>query len=123
MQVAADAIGDTAGAVAMLTGASILPPAPVRLEAAAQGDGGALVRWRRRGRSGWRWRDGADMPLGEEREQYRVTVTPAGLPARIAIVDTAAYSVSAAECAAGPMTVEVAQIGTNGASPAAAITF
>ncbi|QKS01919.1 hypothetical protein F9288_03050 [Sphingomonas sp. CL5.1] len=123
VQVAADAVGDTAEVVAMLTGASILPPAPVRLEVAVQGDGSALVRWRRRGRGDWRWRDGADTPLGEEREQYRVTVTPAALPARVAIVDTAMLSISATERAAGPVTVEVAQIGTNGASPTAAITF
>ena len=32
------------------------------------------MRWTRRSRAGWRWIDGVDAPLGEERERYRVTL-------------------------------------------------
>jgi hypothetical protein len=37
--------------------------------------GSAIVRWVRRSRAGWRWIDGADVPLAEEAERYLVTVT------------------------------------------------
>lgn len=123
LRVAADAVADSAEAEVLLTGASILPPSPVRIEAVSQVDGSALVRWRRRGRSGWRWRDGAETPLGEEREQYRVTIAPATLPTRTMTVEVAAALVSAAERAAGPVSISVAQIGTNGISPAAIFSF
>ncbi|MBV8238637.1 MAG: hypothetical protein JO221_07690, partial [Sphingomonas sp.] len=123
VQVAAEAVSDVAETSIVLTGASILPPAPVGLAADDDADGGATIRWRRRGRSGWRWRDGADTPLGEEREQYRVTIVPSGAAARTLAVDTPAARVTAAERAAGPVEVTVAQIGTNGASPAATIVI
>ncbi|WEK44975.1 MAG: phage tail protein [Candidatus Sphingomonas colombiensis] len=116
VRVAADAVVDTAEIETVLTGASILPPAPVSLETDVQTDGGALVRWRRRGRSGWRWRDGADTPLGEEREQYRVVITPGALPPRIVETAANAIAVSAAEREAGAVAISVVQIGTNGTS-------
>ncbi len=59
-RVAAEAAGDAAEIVAVLSGASILPPAPVALAAVNRSDGGATINWRRRARTGWRWRDGAD---------------------------------------------------------------
>lgn len=123
MQVAAEAVSDVAETSVVLTGASILPPAPVGLAVDDDADGGATIRWRRRGRSGWRWRDGADTPLGEEREHYRVTIVPSGAAARTLAVDTPVARVTAAERAAGPVGVTVAQIGTNGASPAATIVI
>src|SRR5204862_3113690 len=61
----------------------------------------------RRGRSGWRWRDGADTPLGEEREHYRVTIVPTGAAARTLAVDAPVARVTAAERAAGPVGVTV----------------
>ncbi|WP_298669816.1 phage tail protein [uncultured Sphingomonas sp.] len=121
LRVAADAVADTAEIELALTGASILPPSPVHLRAEAQPDGGALLRWRRRARSGWRWRDGADAPLGEEREQYRVTVMAGALPPRIVETAAPAVAVTAAERAGGPVSISIVQIGTNGASPPATI--
>ena len=53
-----------------LTGASLLPPAPVHLRLTPEG----VLRWARRSRLGWAWRDGAEVPLGEEREAYRLTL-------------------------------------------------
>jgi hypothetical protein len=32
------------------------------------------MRWVRRSRAGWSWRDGVDAPLAEEAERYRVTM-------------------------------------------------
>jgi hypothetical protein len=61
---------DPVEARALLTGASVRPPAPVYLHHA---DG--MLRWTRRSRAGWRWSDGVEAPLVEEAEAYRVTVT------------------------------------------------
>ena len=122
VRMAAETAGDAAEIVAVLSGASILPPAPVALAAVNRSDGGATINWRRRGRTGWRWRDGADTPLGEERERYRVTIAPGGAAARTIVVDTPVAEVTAAERAGGAVAVTVMQIGTNGASPAATIT-
>lgn len=60
-------------AEAVVTGAALVPPPPVFLRAVPEA-GGVRLRWTRRSRTGWRWQDGADVPLGEEREAYRVTV-------------------------------------------------
>ncbi len=57
-----------------LSGMSVAPPSPVRLRASRRGDGSGEVRWVRRSRLGWRWSDGMEVPLGEERELYAVTV-------------------------------------------------
>ncbi|WP_081987775.1 phage tail protein [Sphingomonas sp. 37zxx] len=59
--------------VVPVTGASVVPPAPVHLRARASGDGVALG-WTRRSRAGWRWIDGVDVPLAEEAERYAVRV-------------------------------------------------
>lgn len=57
-----------------LTGVSIAPPSPVRLRRARDG----ALGWVRRSRLGWRWDDGGDVALGEERESYAVTIEGAG---------------------------------------------
>lgn len=99
-----------------VTGASILPPSPVQLRWTALEDGGARVRWVRRSRAGWRWLDRVDAPLGEERERYRV-----GIGSRELLVDAAEALVTAAERAAGPVSVTVRQCGTFGESAGATI--
>lgn len=74
MAVGVGDIGGPGSAQAALSGASVRPPVPVHLRATAQADGGLSVRWTRRSRGGWRWADGSDAPLVEEREAYRVTL-------------------------------------------------
>jgi len=71
IRVLASGVGDADAveARALLTGASVRPPAPVHLRHA---DG--VLRWTRRSRAGWRWNDGVETPLVEETEGYRVTV-------------------------------------------------
>lgn len=75
LRVIASGVGDAAAVEARLTveGRAVRPPSPVRLRWEA-GEGGATLRWTRRSRAGWRWIDGVDAPLGEERERYRVTL-------------------------------------------------
>ena len=113
----ASGVGDVAGPVeARLTldGRSILPLAPIRLRHVDTAQG-AQLQWVRRSRLGWRWQDGADVPLGEEREAYRiVTTTPQG-GERTEASDRAALSVAALPTGA---IVSVRQQGTNGVSPA-----
>jgi len=78
LRLLASGVGDTAGPVearVTITGAAVAPPAPVHAVAALRGDGTLALRWTRRSRAGWAWVDGADAPLVEEREAYRVTLT------------------------------------------------
>jgi hypothetical protein len=65
---------------------ALLPFAPVHIRAARSGDD-VVISWTRRGRieaDGW---EGADIPLGEESEQYRIEIAPAdGAVVRTGIV-------------------------------------
>jgi hypothetical protein len=79
-----------------------------------------LVRWVRRSRSGWRWLDGAEAPLGEEAERYEVAVTDgSGAGQRVELAgaeyryDTAMQQT---DQVTGPLTIEVVQLGTFGRS-------
>lgn len=124
IRVMATGLSDDGGPVeARLTlrGASVVPPAPVQLGWTATADGGAVVRWTRRSRSGWRWIDRVDAPLVEEAEAYRVTETSNGGGTRTGDTQTAEWTVEAATLAGGPVSVSVRQRGTHGESAAAVI--
>lgn len=120
--VLASGVGDLdepAATNAPLGGASVVPPAPVHLALEA-GDEPALG-WTRRSRLGFRWIDGGDAPLAEERERYRVTIT-AGGAVRQAIVDTPHCALLPGEAVTGAV-IEVRQAGTLGESPPARLTL
>ena len=110
--VLASGVGDPvpAEAAVVLDGASVRPPSVARLRWEVAGAGSAIVRWVRRSRAGWRWSDGADVPLGEEAERYLVSVTrPDG--------SVAVSEVSVPEATVPrPCTVAVSQRGTLGIS-------
>lgn len=57
----------------VVTGEALRPPSPIDLSAETQTDGALSLAWTRRSRLGWAW-PGADAPLGESAERYRVTV-------------------------------------------------
>ena len=122
VRVLASGVGDAepAAAVATIAGASILPPSPVRPVAEIDVDGTVTLRWVRRSRLGWRWIDGADVPLGEEVERYRVTIASAG-GERVVEVDEPRFRLEAGMRPAGPLQLSVRQRGTWGLSPAATI--
>lgn len=86
-------------------GRSIAPPAPVHVRT----EGRTRIAWTRRSRSGWRWEDGVDAPLGEEREAYRVTMADGS----VREVDRPELTLGAGERASSVM-----QVGTHGASRA-----
>ncbi|MBX9796086.1 phage tail protein [Sphingomonas sp.] len=97
-----------------LTGASLAPPAPVHLRVAAD-----ELRWARRSRAGWRWADGGDAPLAEERERYRLSVRDGD--ALLFTAETSEPRIDRALLPAGR--VEVCQLGTFAASPPAVLTL
>ncbi|MEZ0243824.1 MAG: phage tail protein [Sphingomonas sp.] len=104
-----------------ISGRSVVPPSPVHLCWEAAEDGGAGIAWVRRSRNGWRWIDGADAPLGEESERYRVTIASGGSERVIETV-TASAGVTPEERAAGAV-VSVRQMGSHGLSRPASITL
>ncbi|MDO7843754.1 phage tail protein [Sphingomonas immobilis] len=124
VRVIASGIGDTGGPVSVtagMTGLSVLPPAPVGLRAVELGGGDVFLRWTRRSRAGWRWIDGVDAPLAEEREAYRLTIESGGV-ARIVETSAPEWTVTAAERGTG-LRVTVRQTGAAGESPAAEINI
>ncbi|HXH17027.1 MAG TPA: phage tail protein [Sphingomonas sp.] len=120
VRVMASGVGDDAPVETrcVMSGTSVVPPSPVQLRASPEADGSATVRWTRRSRAGWRWIDGVDAPLSEEREVYRVTVTAVG---GVRTLDVAVPSIvlSAAERGGGAVRVAVRQRGIFGESAAA----
>jgi hypothetical protein len=118
---------EAAAAVRTFAGEGLRPPAPVHLNAAAQPDGALLLSWVRRSRGGWLWMSGSDTPLGEEREAYRVTIAGAAGGARTVETSEPSFAYAAADraadAAAFPLTVKVAQLGTTAASREAVLTI
>lgn len=118
----AEGAGDTTPAQATedVLGQAVLPLAPVHATARPE-SGGWRFDWIRRSRAGWSWSDGADAPLAEEQELYRIDLIHGGVVFRSATVASPQWSYDAASIAAdltigmgGAVTVEVRQIGTHG---------
>lgn len=123
--VLAQGVGDgseSADANAAITGAGLVPPAPVHFTASRAPGGDTRLSWVRRSRSGWRWIDGMDAPLAEESERYQVHIAPAGGGARSEEVGSPAFLLPAADRAT-TVTISVRQIGTHGLSRAATLTL
>lgn len=117
VSVLASGIGDTAGPVASdcaILGGSVRPPSPaqVRLETL---DGTPTLSWGRRSRAGFRWIDGGDVPLVEESEAYRVTITPLVGGVRDVTTAERGCALDPGEAVSGTV-VEIRQIGTFGES-------
>jgi hypothetical protein len=128
-RVLATGIGDGLGGVEAeiaVTGEALRPPPPVHLRAAWTAAGDLEIGWVRRSRGGWTWMSGADTPLGEEREAYRVTVAGA-FGATAAEVGGPAFIYSAAQQAAdgaaAPFTIQVVQLGSHAPSRPARLVF
>lgn len=124
-------IGDTAPAQAsaLVAGQAVLPLSPVHARAVTSG-GGWQLDWVRRSRVGWQWIDGADAPLGEEQEAYRVDLIRTGAVYRTATAVTPQWTYDAAMIAidhglgiSGAVTAEIRQIGNYGAGRPATIAL
>lgn len=59
-------------------GRAVQPLAPVHGRQRIDGQGGIVLQWTRRSRSGFAWRDGFDVPLAEESEAYHVAIVANG---------------------------------------------
>ena len=126
VRIMASGVGDgdaPAVAAVPVAGRSVVPPAPVRLAAIALPDGGVRVTWVRRSRAGWRWIAGAEVPLVEEAERYRVTLVAADGARRSVEVAEPRWTLAAGDRPPGALRIEVAQRGTWGESPATAVTI
>jgi hypothetical protein len=123
VRILATGLGDGAAVEGRLrlSGTSVRPPSPVGARVEPMPDGGAVVRWTRRSRLGWRWIDGVDVPRGEESERWAVTLDRGGAVEE-RVLDTAMLTLTAAECAGGP-TVAVRQQGMWGDSAPLTITL
>lgn len=119
MRVMASGVGDATPVETrcVMRGASVVPPSPVHLGWRAEADGSATVRWTRRSRAGWRWIDGVDAPLAEEREAYRVTIATGSSSRDVEVLEPS-VSVNATE-RAGTFSIAVRQRGMFGESLAA----
>lgn len=110
-------------------GQALRPLAPAHVKARVLANGDTEISWVRRSRNGWRWLDGADVPLVEEAERFVVTLaTNAGEPTTIERLEPHLIYTAAArsvDCANGAVRLEVAicQIGNFGLSRPATITI
>jgi hypothetical protein len=114
-----------ASATAVVAANALKPFAPVNLFAGIQASGDLALSWTRRSRSGRAWLDQVDVPVGEAREQYRVSVSGAASAIEITC-DQPNATIAAAQLSAlgsGSATVEVRQVGDWAASPAAQATI
>ena len=119
VRLLASGVGDIDGPASCdvaVTGASVLPPSPAHPSVQVLASGDAALSWIRRSRAGWRWIDGADAPLAEERELYRATIAPAGAAAYTIEIDSPALTVPASDRAGGGAIVSVRQAGLYGES-------
>ncbi|WP_066798787.1 phage tail protein [Sphingomonas soli] len=113
---------ESAVADALITGVALVPPSPVHFAAAETGEGETQLTWVRRSRSGWRWIDGMDAPMGEEAERYQLRIAPEEGPERFEEVTEASFLLSPADRAAA-VTITLRQIGSHGLSPPATLTL
>src|SRR5207237_4091116 len=116
-RVLATGVGDVpdAAAASRAVGAEMLrPPSPVHLKAIESVDGDLAISWIRRSRLGWGWTDGADTPLGEEAERYRLTISGPDFSRTVETAASAYLYTAAARAAdgAGPLTLSVVQTGS-----------
>ena len=121
--IMASGVGDLSGPAMQIVippGISVRPPSPVLLRIVRMPGGSARLGWARRSRLGWRWIDGAEAPLGEERESYRVTLTARDGESTDILVEMPDLNLDAAGLAALE-SIAVRQLGTHGESPAATL--
>ena len=109
-----------------VTGEAVRPPMPVHLTAMIDGAGDLVVTWVRRSRSGFEWANGADVPLGEEQESYRVSIMAAAATRLFEVAEPRFVYTGAERAEDGivpPFTISVAQVGTHAPSRPAILSF
>ncbi len=129
--VLASGVGDSAPyptSTSSTASRAIVPLSPVLLTATRNGGGDTVLRWTRRSRDGWLWRDGVDAPIAEEAERYRVIRTAGSASGSDEVtVPTFLYTAAAraSDVAAGATTAafSIVQVGAAAISTPAKITI
>jgi len=131
IDILASGIGDAdpVAAGCVIGGLAVRPLSPVHLVTDREADGAIRLRWIRRSREGWNWPDGIETPLGEEREAYRLIVTPnrgAGWQTELerpeALLSASQISALRAQGATN-LSCEISQLGRMAASLPSAINI
>lgn len=103
-QAGVDAIGsgDAAPVHSAIVGRGLTqrPLFPVHPKAHWTADGSLELRWTRRARAAWAWRDQVDTPLHEQAEIYEVLLGPEDAPLAMWITSEPSIVISAAQVAA-----------------------
>lgn len=112
----------------LLAGIGWRPLTPVHGSATFQPGGGLRLSWTRRARGGWRWDDGVDLPLNEQREAYTVEYGPITAPiarwecaVSLLIIEASEWTSLAAALPGGSFTIR--QTGDRSVSPPLVITL
>jgi hypothetical protein len=123
-RVAAIGTGDSDAVIAPLAnpGLSRRPLCPVHPRVTTGADQTSRFSWTRRARGGWRWDDGVDVPLVEEREAYLVGFGPVETPfaaweRNLPLLDLTAAERAQLIALHGPGFLWVRQVGTFDQSP------
>lgn len=115
-----------ANATCPISGEALRSPAPVHLTAEREANGDITIQWVRRSRNGWAWTSGSDTPLGEEREAYRLTLSTDGFMRSVELTEPSFLYTNAEQAAdglAGPLGIEVVQLGTHASSRSAFLIY
>jgi hypothetical protein len=127
MRGSAVTVSDQSGSSAsFIFGAeSVRPLSPYNLSASFDAGGDLMLSWTRRSRAGFAWLDEIDAPVGESREQYRVTITATAASLELTAEEPFATvaALDLAPLGGGPATVEVRQLGDWAASRPAQLTI
>ncbi|HTU11424.1 MAG TPA: phage tail protein [Allosphingosinicella sp.] len=121
VRLLATGVGDGSEGVSesiVVSGIALRPPTPVHLAASEAGAGDLFISWVRRSRQGWNWISGADTPLGEESELYRLVITGPDFERNVETTEPS-YLYTAIERGidgSGPLTISVTQAGSFGTS-------
>jgi hypothetical protein len=92
-----NSLGNTDEVAFTYTGRSLKPFAPVHVTGVRDGSGNLTISWVRRSRVDAEWRDGVDIPLGEESERYEVEIMDGSTVVRTVATTTPTASYSAAD--------------------------
>lgn len=116
-EVLVQAVNDAAPLIIAVTeaGRAKRPLPPVHGSQEWQGDGGLMLRWVRRSRTGFSWNEGIDAPLDVRGELYRVTLDAGSVSERRDVVAPelalSAQEVAQLRIRSATLAVQIVQVG------------
>lgn len=127
VRVMASGIGDSEPwplAICATAARATQPLSPVHPAVARLPSGDTVIGWTRRSRAGWAWRAGIEVPLGEEREAYRVDWASGSAElSSPQFTYTAAMRAADVTAGAAAMTFAIRQSGSAALSPPLFVTI